>query len=87
MQPHTCFVHAHTLMSVQRAIAFALCATASDHCACCTFQCTAVLIQVATTTETAKNAGNAILYECVNTIIGVQSEQGLQVLAINILGR
>ena len=46
-----------------------------------------ILAQVATATETAKNAGNAILYECVDTIIGAQSEQGLQVLAVNILGR
>jgi AP-1 complex subunit gamma-1 len=46
-----------------------------------------VLAQVATNTETAKNAGNAILYECVQTIMGVQSEDGLRVLAVNILGR
>jgi hypothetical protein len=46
-----------------------------------------ILAQVATNVEGNKNASNAILYECVQTIMGVQSMGGLRVLAINILGR
>ena len=46
-----------------------------------------VLAQVASNTEAARNAGNAILYEAVQTIMGTESIGGLRVLAINILGR
>lgn len=46
-----------------------------------------ILAQVASNTESARNAGNAILYEAVQTIMGTESIGGLRVLAINILGR
>ena len=44
-------------------------------------------VQVAANTEANRNAGNAILYEAVQTIMGTESIGGLRVLAINILGR
>lgn len=46
-----------------------------------------ILAQVVSNTETNRNAGNAILYECVRVIMMVKSESGLKLLAINILGR
>ncbi|CAA2988678.1 AP-1 complex subunit gamma-2-like [Olea europaea subsp. europaea] len=46
-----------------------------------------ILAQVATKTESNKNAGNAILYECVSTIMTIEENGGLRVLAVNILGR
>ena len=46
-----------------------------------------ILAQTATATEALRSAGNAILYEAVQTIMGVESIGGLRVLAINILGR
>jgi Adaptin N terminal region len=46
-----------------------------------------ILAQAATNTESNRNAGNAILYECVQTIMAVEAIGGLRVLAVNILGR
>ena len=46
-----------------------------------------ILANVASNTDGSKNAGNAILYEAVESIMGVESVGGLRVLAINILGR
>ncbi|KAG9486941.1 hypothetical protein GDO78_007026 [Eleutherodactylus coqui] len=46
-----------------------------------------MLAQVSTCTETQTNAGNAVLYETVLTIVETKSASGLRVLAVNILGR
>jgi len=45
------------------------------------------LANIATNTESNKNPGNSILYECVRTIMSIEKQSSLHVLAINILGR
>jgi AP-1 complex subunit gamma-1 len=46
-----------------------------------------ILAQVATNTPSNKNTGNAVLFECVKTIMNIESSNTLKTVAINILGK
>ena len=45
------------------------------------------LAQISTNTDSGKNSGNSVLYECVKTVLDIQSTSGLRVLGTNIMGR
>lgn len=46
-----------------------------------------LLASISTNTESNKNTGNAVLYELVRTIIGIESNSGLKSLGSSILGK
>ena len=46
-----------------------------------------ILAQLASGTDSSKSSGNAVLYELVKTIFGIESSNGLKTTAITILGK
>lgn len=46
-----------------------------------------VLAHIASTTDSGKNVGCAVLYQSVLTILGIEADSGLRVLGVNILGK
>lgn len=46
-----------------------------------------ILTQVASNSDSGKNAAHSILYECVKTIFAIQSDQSLKILGVNLLGK
>ncbi|EEB06754.1 AP-1 adaptor complex gamma subunit Apl4 [Schizosaccharomyces japonicus yFS275] len=46
-----------------------------------------ILTHICTATDTSRNAGDAVLYEAVRTILEIEASSGLRVLGVNILGK
>ena len=46
-----------------------------------------ILAQIATNTPSNKNTGNAVLFECVRSIMSIESSNTLKAVAVNILGK
>ena len=46
-----------------------------------------ILTEVASNIDSGKNASNTVLYECVKTVLSIESSQSLKLLSINLLGK
>lgn len=46
-----------------------------------------ILTQICSNIEIGKNVGHSILYECIKTIFDIKSDQALNILGINLLGK